>query len=172
MTLGFESFGPLAHRVDASYAVRVPRTRSLPSTSFGFRLTADTLAVRLGVPVIKASIGTCTRPVASRFAFAPRFTAPGYDAVASCLTQQQKSPMSLRHRAFISRQTVVRPSVTSAKDAAGYFVGTDYLCPRNNPPLCILGSSLVVKTSLKEHPEQACQIGGRTPTRPRPLYTP
>jgi len=59
----------------------------------------------------------------------------------------KKSPMSLQHRAFISRQTVFRPSVTSAKDAAGYFVGTDYLCPRNNPPLCILGSNLVVKTS-------------------------
>ena len=68
----------------------------------------------------------------------------------------KKSPMSLRHRAFISRQTVFRPSVTSAKDAAGYFVGTDYLCPRNNPPLCILGSNLVVKTSWKEQPEQTC----------------
>jgi hypothetical protein len=55
--------------------------------------------------------------------------------------------MSLRHRAFVSRQTVFRPSVTSAKDAAGYFVGTaayphrgrTRLCPRNNSPLCILG---------------------------------
>ena len=92
----------------------------------------------------------------------------------------KKSPMSLRHRAFISRQTVFRPSVTSAKDAAGYFVGTaayphwgrTRLCPRNNPPLCILGSNLVVKTSLKEQPEQACQIWDRTPTWPRPLYTP
>lgn len=72
---------------------------------------------------------------------------------------KQKSPMSLRHRAFISRQTVFRPSVTSAKDAAGYFVGTDYLCPRNNPPLCILGSNLVVKTSWKEQPEQASHFG-------------
>ena len=71
----------------------------------------------------------------------------------------KKSPMSLRHRAFISRQTVFRPSVTSAKDAAGYFVGTDYLCPRNNPPLCILGSNLVVKTSWKEQPEKACHLG-------------
>jgi len=68
----------------------------------------------------------------------------------------KKSPMSLRHRAFISRQTVFRPRVTSAKDAAGYFVGAHYLAPRNNPPLCILGSNLVVKTSLKEQPEQVC----------------
>jgi len=84
----------------------------------------------------------------------------------------KKSPMSLRHRAFVSRQTVFRPSVTSAKDAAGYFVGADYLCPRNNPPLCILGSNLVVKTSLKEQPEQAWQFCDRTPTWPRPLlYT-
>ena len=66
--------------------------------------------------------------------------------------------MSLRHRAFVSRQTVVRPRVTSAKDAAGYFVGARYLAPRNNPPLCILGSNLVVKTSLKEQPELACHI--------------
>ena len=77
MTWGFESIGPLAHRRDASYAIRVPRARSLPAASFRFRLAADTVAVRLGVPVIKASIGTCTRPVASRFAFAFRFAASG-----------------------------------------------------------------------------------------------
>jgi len=70
MTLGFESIGPLAHRDDASYAVRVPRARSLPAASFRFRLTADTLAVRLGVPVIKASTETFTRQVTSWVAFA------------------------------------------------------------------------------------------------------
>ncbi len=73
MTLGFESIGPLAHQDDASYAVRVPRARSLPAASFRFRVAADTLAVRLEVPDIKASIGTCTRPVTSWFAFAPQF---------------------------------------------------------------------------------------------------
>jgi len=72
MTLGFESIGPLAHRADASYAIRVPRAGSLPSASFRFRVAPDTLAVRLGVPVIKASIGTFTRQVNSRFAFASR----------------------------------------------------------------------------------------------------
>ena len=72
MTSGFESIGPLAHRVDASYAVRVPRARSLPSASFRFRFAADTLAVRLGVPVIKASTGTYTRQVNSRLTFAHR----------------------------------------------------------------------------------------------------
>ena len=77
MTLGFGSLRPLAHETFASDAVRVPRTGSLPAASFRFRLAADTLAVRLGVPVIKASIGTCTRPVASRFAFASRFAASG-----------------------------------------------------------------------------------------------
>jgi hypothetical protein len=80
MTSGFESIGPLAHRVDASYAVRVPRARSLPTASFRFRVAPDTLAVRLGVPVIKASIGTSTRQVTSRFAFAPRFQASSHDA--------------------------------------------------------------------------------------------
>jgi hypothetical protein len=75
MTLGFESIGPLAHRCDASYAIHVLRARSLPAASFGLRLAADALAFRLGVPVIKVSIGTYTRPVTSRFAFAPRLTA-------------------------------------------------------------------------------------------------
>jgi hypothetical protein len=66
---------PSRPRAVASYVVRVPRTRSLPAASFRFRLAADTLAVRLGVPVIRASTGTFTRPVNSRFAFARRMTA-------------------------------------------------------------------------------------------------
>ena len=77
MTSGFGSLRPLAHESFASDAVRVPRTRSLPAASFRFRLAANTLAVRLGVPVIKASIGTCTRPVGFRFAFTIRFAASG-----------------------------------------------------------------------------------------------
>ena len=36
MTLGFESFGPLAQQAAASYTVRVPRTGSLPTASFRF----------------------------------------------------------------------------------------------------------------------------------------
>ncbi len=91
MTLGFESIGPLAHQDDASYAVRVPRARSLPSASFRLHLAMDTLAVRLGVPVIKASTGTRTRQVKARLAFANRFAAPGHDAAASCLTQHEKT---------------------------------------------------------------------------------
>ena len=42
---------------DASHAVRVPRARRLPSASFRFHLAVDTLAVRLGVPVIRVSKG-------------------------------------------------------------------------------------------------------------------
>ena len=74
MTLGFESNGPLAHHDDASYAVRVPRARSLPAASFRFRVAADTLAVQLGVPVIKASTGTFTRQVTSWGAFATQLS--------------------------------------------------------------------------------------------------
>ena len=77
MTSGFESIGPLAHLCDASYAIHVLRAGSLPAASFGPRLAADALAFRLGVPVIKASTGTLTRPVTSRFAFALRLTASG-----------------------------------------------------------------------------------------------
>ena len=61
MTSGFESLCPLAQQVVASYTVGVPRTGSLPAASFRFRVTPDTLAARLEVPVIKASIGTSTR---------------------------------------------------------------------------------------------------------------
>ena len=75
MTLGFESIGPLAPRSDASYAIHVLRAGSLPAASFGPHLAVDALAFRLGVPVIKVSTGTFTRPVNSRFAFAPRLTA-------------------------------------------------------------------------------------------------
>jgi len=80
MTSGFESIGPLAHRCDASYAIHVLRARSLPAASFGPRLAVDALAFRLGVPVIKVSAGTSTRPVTSRLAFAPRLTASAHDA--------------------------------------------------------------------------------------------
>lgn len=80
MTLGFESHCPLAQQAVASYVVRVPRTGSLPSASFRFRVAPDTLAVRLGVPVIKASVGTCTRPVTSWFAFASQLRASVNDA--------------------------------------------------------------------------------------------
>lgn len=92
MTLGFESIRPLAHLAAASYAVRVPRAGSLPAASSRFHLAMDTLAVRLGVPVIRVSAGTFTRPVNSRFAFARRLTASGHDAVASCLTHERKQP--------------------------------------------------------------------------------
>jgi len=80
MTLGFGSMRPLAHRVVASYAVRIPRAGSLPSTSFRFHLAVDTLAVRLGVPVIKASAGTFTRQVKFPVRFRSPVTASGHDA--------------------------------------------------------------------------------------------
>jgi len=44
-------------RGTASHAIRVPRVRNLPSASFRSHLAVGTLAVRLGVPVIKASKG-------------------------------------------------------------------------------------------------------------------
>ena len=44
-------------RSKASHAIRVPRVGSLPPASFRSHLTMGTLAVRLGVPVIKASKG-------------------------------------------------------------------------------------------------------------------
>ena len=80
MTSGFESHCPLAQQAVASYAVRVTRTGSLPAASFRFRVAPDTLAVRLGVPDIKASVGTCARPATSWFAFAPQLRASVNDA--------------------------------------------------------------------------------------------
>ena len=57
MTAGFGHRRVLAPRPDASHAIRVPRVRILPSASFRSHLTMGTRAVRLGVPVIKASKG-------------------------------------------------------------------------------------------------------------------
>ena len=74
MTSGFESLRPLAPQAIASYPVRVPRAGSLPAASVRFRVTPDTLAVRLEVPVIKASIGTYTQQVTTCFAFAKQFS--------------------------------------------------------------------------------------------------
>lgn len=74
MTSGFESLRPLAHQVVASYPIRVPRAGSLPAASVRFRVTPDTLAVRLEVPVIKASIGTFTQQVTTCFVFTKQFS--------------------------------------------------------------------------------------------------
>jgi hypothetical protein len=96
MTLGFESIRPLAQQAVASYEVRVPRAGSLLAASFRFRLTADTLAVRLGVPVIKASTGIFTRPVNSRFAFAPRLQRQAMTLRVMPDAQKKKSSTSFR----------------------------------------------------------------------------
>ena len=85
MTLGFRSYGPLAQRFDASYAVRVPQAGSLLTASFRFHLAVDTLAVRLEVPVIKALRGL---PPPSHFP--GRFPLP----VCKC---QGTSPGASRH---------------------------------------------------------------------------
>jgi len=75
MSSDFESIRPLVLRDNASYAIRVPRAGSLPAASFRFLVAQDTLAVRLEVPDIKASIGTFTQQVTSCFAFAPQLSA-------------------------------------------------------------------------------------------------
>ena len=80
MTLGFESLRPLAHQAIASYPVRVPRAGSLPAASVRFTITRDTLAVRLEVPVIKASIGTFTQQVTTWIAFAHQLSSVSQDA--------------------------------------------------------------------------------------------
>jgi hypothetical protein len=60
----------------ASYTVRVPQVRALPAASFRPHLAADALAVRLGVPVIKASRG-----LAPPSHFPARFRSPVDSAV-------------------------------------------------------------------------------------------
>ena len=103
MTSGFGSMRPLAHQDVASYAIRVPRVGSLPSASFGSHLAVDTLAVRLGVPVIKASTGTFTRQVNTRLAFAHRL---------------QRQVMTLRVMPD-ARTKKARPSLTDRADVNG-----------------------------------------------------
>ena len=53
-----------------------PRVGSLPTASFKFTVAHDTLAVRLEVPEIRASIGKFTQQFASRLAFAHQLKAP------------------------------------------------------------------------------------------------
>ena len=71
MTSDFGSSCPLVHRVDASYALRVPRAGDLPRASFRLRLAADALALRLVVPVI-----TVHRGLSPPSRFPARFPSP------------------------------------------------------------------------------------------------
>ena len=61
----------VAHRVGGGIT---PAVLPWPAASVRFAVAHDTLAVRLEVPVIKASIGTLTRLVTIRFAFATRIS--------------------------------------------------------------------------------------------------
>src|SRR6056297_1690838 len=71
MTSDFGSSCPLVHRVDASYALRVPRAGDLPRASFRLRLAADALALWLVVPVI-----TVHRGLSPPSRFPGRFPSP------------------------------------------------------------------------------------------------
>jgi hypothetical protein len=73
----------------ASHAVRVPRVGHLLAASFRFHLTVDTLAVRLGVPGIKASKGL---PPSSHFPVGFRLP------VASAVTALRAMPGARRGR--------------------------------------------------------------------------
>jgi len=100
MASGFGSMRPLAHQDVASDAIRVTTARLFASGPSGFRLAADTLTVRLGVPAIKASTGTSTRQVASRVAFASRLAASGHDAARHACRPHERphglKPVALR----------------------------------------------------------------------------
>lgn len=54
---GFEEHCLLTRYMPASYAISVRRARVLPAASFRFRVTPDTLAVRLTVPTIRVRRG-------------------------------------------------------------------------------------------------------------------
>ena len=71
VTIGLWISWPPRPSAAASYAVSVRRAGSLPAASFGFRLAADTLAVRLAVPVTRVRRGLS--PPSHRWAT----TAPG-----------------------------------------------------------------------------------------------
>ena len=80
MTIGLRVILPPRPRLAASYAVRVPRIRTLPTASFRLHLAVAALAVQLRVPVITVPEGTCTPPATSRFRFLCRLKAPLLDA--------------------------------------------------------------------------------------------
>ena len=101
MTEGFGHRRFLAPRHDASHAIRVPRVRILPSASFRSHLTMGTLAVRLGVPVIKASKGLAPSshfPVGFRLPVDSARQGAALRAVAYPLVQEARRwpPPSLR----------------------------------------------------------------------------
>src|SRR5665648_271301 len=78
VTIGLWIFMPPRPDVVASHAVPVRRAGSLPAASFGFRLAADTLAVRLTVPVTRVRRGL-SPPSLQRATTAPQIaplTAP------------------------------------------------------------------------------------------------
>ena len=100
-------------RCGASHAIRVPRVRILPSASFRSHLTMGTLAVRLGVPVIKASKGLAPSshfrvgfrlPVDSaRQCTAPGFLDSGLTVFASTLPRPARRGRVAPGRGFDSR---------------------------------------------------------------------
>lgn len=53
MTIGFESFGPLAHLTDASYVISVRPAGALHTASFPRPIAEVAVAVPLGFPVIR-----------------------------------------------------------------------------------------------------------------------
>jgi hypothetical protein len=73
--------------VAASYAVSVRQAGTLLTASFRFRVTPDTLAVRLTVPSIKARRGLA--PPSRRSSTTPNRLVPKYNA--SCLAYIKKA---------------------------------------------------------------------------------
>ena len=77
----------------ASYAVRVPRAGSPPTTAFPLH-PCHAVAVRLGVPTTRVSGGTSTPLVTSRSAFASQLSDVLTDVGAPCPAHTEKAPGS------------------------------------------------------------------------------
>ncbi len=111
MTSGFGNRRSLAPRHSASHAIRVPRVRSLPTASFRSHLAVDTLAVRLGVPVIKASKGLSPSshfPVGFRLPVASAShgaTRHAWRTSGKGVTSRPLPPLRTAHDSFPSRRS-------------------------------------------------------------------
>ena len=88
--IGFGSRCPLAHRRRASHAIPVRQAGALPSASSPHRLTTYAVAVRLGIPVTKASRG-----LSPPSHFPVRFRLP----VVRCPKTSRAMPGAQRRRA-------------------------------------------------------------------------
>ena len=83
MTIGFESFGPLAHLTDASYVISVRPAGALHTASFPRPIAEVAVAVPLGFPVIRVPEDFRVLSANARNGLATPFSRPRFSLARS-----------------------------------------------------------------------------------------